>query len=291
MKEVGIGIVGLGTVGCGVINALSRNSTLLQARTGFTFSVLKAAVRDISKKRPISTSLPPLVTDWRELIKDKKVEIIVELIGGIEEARHIFSEALAAGKPVITGNKALLASFGSEVLSESLRYRVPIFFEAAVAGGIPIIKSVRESLVGNQIESLQAILNGTCNYILTKMSENGQDFFSALSEAQKFGYAEADPSLDVDGWDAAHKTVILAALAYGKWIRLSQIHVEGITRLTPMDFVFSSEFGCTIKLLSTLRVREDGCFEARVCPTLISRKHVLASVRGVFNAVWIKGDT
>lgn len=291
MTDVGIGIIGLGTVGCGVLNALHRNQSLLAARTGYNFKILKAVVRDLKKTRSNTCPLPPITTNWKELIEDKNIHIIVELMGGIQEAKQLFHASLAAKKPIVTGNKALLASHGSEIFSRSEQTQTPIFFEAAVAGGIPIIKSVRESLVGNRIELLQAILNGTCNYILTQMSENGLDFSTALSEAQRLGFAEADPSLDIDGWDAAHKAVILASLAYGKWISLSEIYVQGISRLTPMDFAFASELDCSIKLLATLRVRKDGRFEARVCPTLIPKNHVLASVRGVFNAVWLRGDT
>lgn len=293
MEPIGIGMAGLGTVGGGVVLNLQKNGSLLRERTGFSFSLRRIAVRDLDKPRPTLPAETQLTTRWQELLTDPEIRIIVELMGGIEAPLALVREALQAGKVVVTGNKALLAEHGREIFQLAHTHGVPVLYEAAVAGGIPIIQAVREAFVGNRIEILQGILNGTSNYILTRMQEEGLDFAPALAEAQSLGYAEADPALDINGWDAAHKAIILASLAYGRWISPSDVHVEGIEKITAADIRFAESLGYRIKLLATIRT--EGTGEAnrigvRVCPTLIPREHVLASVSGVFNAVWLRGD-
>jgi homoserine dehydrogenase len=224
------------------------------------------------------------------VVDDPNVAVAVELMGGIEVPYQFVMRALDAGKVVVTGNKALLAERGIEIFERAAATGLPIFFEAAVAGGIPIIKSIREGFIGNRIQCIHAILNGTSNYVVTKMSEERIDFPEALREAQRQGYAEADPSLDVNGWDAAHKAVILASLAFGFWVDTSQIYVEGIEKLGASDIRFARDLGYNIKLIATIRANEGGLVEVHVHPTLVAKNHVLASVNGVFNALMVHGD-
>lgn len=290
MTSIGIGIAGLGTVGTGVVLGLQKNGPLIRERTGVSFVLHRVAVRDPAKPRVTLPQGTQTGTDWRALIEDERIRIVVEIMGGIDEPLALMRAAIAAGKTVVTGNKALLASHGQEIFHLAREKNVPIFYEAAVAGGIPIIKAVRESFVGNRLESLQGILNGTSNYILTRMQESGMDFAPALAEAQSLGYAEADPALDINGWDAAHKAIILASLAYGRWIPEEEIYVEGIEKVTAADIRFADLLGYRIKLLATIRAGDNGRIEVRVCPTLIPRAHVLASVAGVFNAIRLRGD-
>ena len=214
----------------------------------------------------------------------------VELVGGVADSFQIAQACLQAGKPLVTANKALLAEHGQEIFATATRCKVPIFFEAAVAGGIPIIKAIRESFIGNHIRSIHGIINGTSNYILTRMTEAGLGFNEALTEAQEAGYAEADPSLDINGGDAAHKAVILASLAYGFWIPTSNVFVEGIEQITAGDIGFARKLGYAIKLLGIIKADDQGKIEVRVHPTLIPKDHVLASVNGVFNALAVHGD-
>lgn len=287
LGEIGVGLAGFGTVGAGVYKNLVRNGALIEQRQGVSLRVRRAVVRDASKKREIDPSL--VSTRLDDLIEDPSIQIVVELMGGIEIPRAFVKKAIEAGKVVVTGNKALLAEHGNEIFSLAEEKRVPVFYEAAVAGGIPIIKSVREAFVGNHFESIHGILNGTSNYILTRMTEAGLEFAPALAEAQQLGYAEADPALDVNGWDAAHKAIILASLAYGFWIHPASVLVSGIEEVTAADIRFADELGYRIKLLATIRNSEAGT-EVRVVPTLIPKTHVLASVNGVFNAVAVRGD-
>ncbi|MFV0336749.1 MAG: homoserine dehydrogenase [Chthoniobacterales bacterium] len=290
MKSIGIGLAGFGTVGSGVWKNLTENAALISGRLGVQLDVKKIAVRDLSKKREVSAPAELFTSDWREVVADSNVQIVVELMGGIDEAKELVVAAIDAGKIVVTGNKALIAEQGEEIFQLAREKKIPIFYEAAVAGGIPIIKALRESFVGNRFESIQGILNGTSNYILTRMEEGGLDFESALAEAQKLGYAEADPALDVNGWDAAHKAIIIASLAFGKWVPANRAYVAGIEGVTSADIRFAKQLGFRIKLLGTIRAREDKSVEVRVCPTLIPQGHVLASVGGVFNAIWLNGD-
>jgi homoserine dehydrogenase len=229
-------------------------------------------------------------TEWQDLISDAEIHVIVELIGGTTTAYDLVCAALRAKKIVVTGNKALLAERGQELFALAEECGVPIYFEAAVAGGIPIIQVLQEGLVGNRIQSIHGIINGTCNYILTRMSQAGLSYADALGEAQEKGYAEADPTLDVSGWDAAHKAIILASLSYGFWIPTSCVHVEGVDKIDIADFKFAKRLGYTIKLLSVIRADEKGLVEVRTQPTLVPLSHVLANVSGSFNAVLVNGD-
>lgn len=287
---VGIGLAGLGTVGGGVVRHLRTSAELLERRAGVRFEVRKAAVRDISKVRSPDFQSLPLTTQPMDLVADPTVDIVVELMGGIPGPFQLVKSALEAGKPVVTGNKALLAEHGAELFALAAEKGVPIYYEAAVAGGIPIIQAVKEAFVGNRFLSIHGILNGTSNYILTRMSQGGLSYEAALEEARQLGYAEADPTLDVNGWDAGHKAIILAALAYGFWIPPGNVFVRGIESLSRQDVQFASELGYEIKLLATVKASEGDAVEVRVCPTLIPKSHVLASVHGAFNAVRVMGD-
>jgi len=290
MEQIGIGLAGLGTVGAGVYKHLERNRVLIGERLGVELRILRIAVRNPATVRSVCPPAELLTRHWEEVIEDPGVDIVVELMGGIDTAYEFVTRALDAGKIVVTGNKALLAERGVEIFERSTENKVPIFFEGAVAGGIPIIKSIREGFIGNNIHAIHAILNGTSNYILSRMSEEQIDFPDALNEAQRKGYAEADPTLDVNGWDAAHKAIILASLAYGFLVDTRQIHVEGIENVTSSDIRFAEGLGYKIKLIATIRANEEGLVEIHVHPTLVGRDHVLASVGGVFNALMVRGD-
>lgn len=290
MREVGIGLAGFGTVGTGVYLNLEKNRELLRERTGFDLVLRKIAERDPSRKRPVPPPMDRVVPDWRNLLDDPAIEIVVELMGGIEEPRKMIFEAINRGKMVVTANKALLAEHGAEIFGLASERRVPVFYEAAVAGGIPIIKSVREAFVGNHFLRVRGVVNGTSNYILTRMAESGMDFADALREAQEAGYAEANPALDVNGWDAGHKAIILASLAYGFWVPSKDVLVEGIENVTQADIRFASQLGYTIKLLACIDACPDGSVEVSVQPSLIPNGNILASVNGVFNAVAVRGD-
>ena len=290
MKQIGIGLAGFGTVGAGVYKHLALHSALLSQRLGLELVVRRVALRDTARARPIQPPAAITTTRWQDVVDDPAVQIVVELIGGIEEARALILRSIEAGKMVVTGNKALLAEHGKEIFDLAAARGVPVFFEAAVAGGIPIIKAVRESFIGNHIQSIHGIINGTTNYILTRMTEAGLDYADALAEAQAQGYAESDPTLDVNGWDAAHKAIILASLAYGTWICPSKVFVEGIQDITARDICFAKKLGYRIKLLGIIKADADGQIEVRLHPTLIPESHVLASVNGVYNALCVHGD-
>jgi homoserine dehydrogenase len=290
IREIGIGLAGFGTVGAGVFLNLEKNRALLRERIGRDLVVRKVAVKDPTKKRTVSVPPALLAANWRELLDDPAVQVIVELMGGIEEPRELILEAIRRGKIVVTGNKALLAEHGAEIFQLATEKRVPVFYEAAVAGGIPIIKAVREAFVANHFLRVRGIINGTSNYILTRMTESRMDFVSALAEAQSAGYAEADPTLDVNGWDAGHKAVILASLAYGFWVPSQDVLVEGIERIAPEDIRFAAQLGYTLKLLAFIDAGADGAVEVSVQPALVPNANILASVRGVFNAIAVRGD-
>jgi len=289
-RTIGIGLAGFGTVGAGVYKNLLKNGALLEQRIGVTFDIRKIAVRDLSKARDVVAPSELFTASADDLLEDPSIDVVVELMGGVDIPLRFVKRAIEAGKIVVTGNKALLAEHGQEIFELARRRRVPVFYEAAVAGGIPIIKSVREGFVGNRFEAIHGILNGTSNYILTRMTGEGLDFAPVLADAQKLGYAEADPTLDVNGWDAAHKAIILASLAYGFWIEPKDVLVEGIQKVTAADIRFADELGYRIKLLASIKADESNVIEVRVVPTLIPKSHVLASVNGVFNAVAVKGD-
>ncbi len=289
MQTFGIGLAGMGNVGAGVYKHLTQNRALLRERLGYELEVKKIAVRDVSRPRGIAVPGELLTTDWRDFLDDPELQIVVELMGQKAESLELILGAIQRKKIVVTGNKALLAERGKEIFEAAFLYKVPVFFEAAVGGGIPIIKAIREAFIGNHIQSIHGIVNGTSNYILTRMTEAGMGFHEALREAQEAGYAEADPALDVNGGDAAHKAIILASLAYGFWVPPEKVFVEGIEQLTAADICFARRLGYRIKLLAIIKA-EAGEIEVRVHPTLIPETHVLASVNGVFNAMAVRGD-
>ena len=289
-RTIHIGLAGLGNVGAGVYKNLEKNGDLIRQRTGADIRVKRVVVRDLSRPRDVAVPTEMVSTNWQDLIQDDEIQVIVELIGGTSTAYDLVCAALRAKKIVVTGNKALLAERGQELFALAEECGVPIYFEAAVAGGIPIIQVLQEGLVGNRILSIHGIINGTCNYILTRMSQAGISYPDALREAQEKGFAEADPTLDVSGWDAAHKAIILASLSYGFWIPTSCVHVEGVDKIDIVDFKFAKRLGYTIKLLSVIRADEQGLVEVRTQPTLVPLSHVLANVSGSFNAVLVNGD-
>lgn len=284
-----IGILGLGTVGCGTVNVLSRNAQEITRRAGRRIEVVQASARDLNKQRACPTAGIALVGDPREVVRNPDVDVVVELIGGYDLARTLVLEAIAHGKHVVTANKALIALHGNEIFLAAQAQGVMVAFEAAVAGGIPIIKAIREGLTGNRIEWLAGIINGTGNFILTEMRDKGRDFAEVLAEAQRLGYAEADPAFDVEGIDAAHKLTILAAIAFGIPLQFDRAYIEGITHVTRVDVMYAEELGYRIKHLGIAR-RASGGIELRVHPTLIPERRLIANVDGVMNAVLVKGD-
>ncbi len=289
-RPLNVALAGLGTVGAGVLSLLRQNADLVAARAGRPIAVTAVSARDRTRDRGISLAGLHWFDDPAALARDPAVDVVVEVIGGSEGvARDVVEAALAAGKPVVTANKALLAVHGAALAEAAEAAGVALAFESAVAGGIPVIKALREGLAGNRIARVAGILNGTCNYILTVMREQGREFAEVLAEAQKLGYAEADPSFDVDGIDAAHKLAILAALAFGRPVDFAAVHVEGIRRVSALDFVFAGELGYRIKLLGLARQTEAG-IETRVHPCMVPQASPLARVDGVFNAVVAEGD-
>jgi len=289
MKEIGVAILGFGTVGAGVADVLLRRSDRLAARAGVR-PVLRG-IADVDVKTDRGIAVPPelLTTDAAALIARPDVQIVVELIGGRTVAAQFIRQALDAGKSVVTANKALLAHDGAELFRRAAAHGAEIAFEAAVAGGIPIIKALREGLIANDTDRIYGILNGTCNYILTEMTERKLPFADALADAQRKGYAEADPTLDVDGHDTAHKAAVLATLACGAPVPLATVAVEGIRGLSPLDIACAAELHCRIKLLAVIRRGDEGV-SVEVRPTLIPETHLLAGVGGVYNAVWAHSD-
>ncbi|MBM3847793.1 MAG: homoserine dehydrogenase, partial [Verrucomicrobia bacterium] len=295
MQRVNLGLVGAGTVGGGVFLALQRNGSLMASRLGAQPVIRRVAVRDTRRARKIRIPASLLTTDWRKVVNDPEIPLIAELMGGVDEAFNVVATALGQGKSVITANKALLSAKGPKLFEIAARSGANLYFEASVAGGIPIIKVLRESLAGNRISRLYGIVNGTCNYILSRMAQEGADFADVLADAQRLGFAEAEPSLDIDGHDAAHKTGILASLAHGFWVKPSSIHTEGIRHITGLDIEFARLLGYTIKLLGIVKETKVGkngppAVQVSVYPALIPDSHVLASVNGVFNAVFVRGD-
>ena len=289
-RPLSVAVAGLGTVGAGVLRLLRDNSDVITARAGRPIAVTAVSARDRSRDRGVPLAGLRWYDDPVALAGDETVDVVVELIGGSEgPGRAMVQAALAAGKPVVTANKALLAIHGAELAAAAERAGVPLAFEAAVAGGIPVIKALREGLAGNRITRVAGILNGTCNYILTVMRERGREFAEVLAEAQKLGYAESDPSFDIDGIDAAHKLAILAALAFGRPVAFGAVYVEGIRHISALDIAFATELGYRIKLLGLAR-RTDGGIEARVHPCLVPQAAPIARVDGVFNAVVAEGD-
>jgi homoserine dehydrogenase len=289
VEPVKVGLLGLGTVGGGTVNVLRRNAEEIARRAGRGIQVTHAAARDLSKPRICDTTGITLTTDPAEVVNDPEVEIIIELIGGDGLALKLVMQAIENGKHVVTANKALIAKHGNEIFAAAQRQGVVVAFEAAVAGGIPIIKAIREGLAGNQIQWLAGIINGTGNFILTEMRDKGRDFDDVLQEAQALGYAEADPTFDVEGIDAAHKLTILASIAFGIPLQFEKTYTEGITRITREDVEYAEELGYRIKHLGISR-RTDKGVELRVHPTLIPERRLIANVDGVMNAVLVQGD-
>jgi homoserine dehydrogenase len=296
MQQVNLGIIGAGTVGGGVYQAVLRNGGLMASRLGIGFKVVKVAARSLTKKRAVDIPRKLLTTRWQSVVDDPKVDVVVELMGGITTAREATLRALRQGKPVVMANKALLSAHGEELFATAQNFGANLYYEASVAGGIPIIKVMREGLVGNRITRLYGIVNGTCNYILTRMKLEGAEFGAVLADAQRLGFAEKEPSLDVDGHDAAHKIGILASLAHGFWVNPNDIYVEGIRHITKLDIQFAAQLGYTIKLLGIVKKDDrDGRaagsrIQVTVYPTLVPNTQVLASVNHVFNALYIRGD-
>ena len=289
MKEIQVGLLGCGTVGTGVAKLLIENQSVIAARLGTRLNLKRVADIDVETDRGIQFAPGVLTTDADAVVNDPDIEIIVEMIGGEDVAKALILKAIENGKQVITANKALLASQGNRLFAAAAEKGVDLAFEAAVGGCMPIIKSVRESLVANRILSMTGILNGTCNYILTKITDERRPFEDALSEAQQKGYAEADSALDVDGIDTAHKIAILTALAYGMNINLPDVYIEGISKITPLDVAFAEHFGYRIRLLAISK-NKGNQVEARVHPTMIPFDNLLSNVNGTVNAIMVSGD-
>lgn len=289
MNIVNLGLIGAGTVGCGVIKVLNENKDIIEKRSGVRLQIKKIADIDPDRKRPVEIPKSLFTTNAWEIIEDDSIPIVIELVGGTTVAKDFILGAIRNGKNVVTANKALLAHYGKEIFLAASEKGVDIGFEASVGGGIPIIRATKEGYVANRILSIHGIINGTCNYILSKMTEEGREFSEVLRQAQDEGYAEADPSFDVDGIDTAHKLSILIMLSSGIFLNLEKIHTEGIRGITPLDISFADEFGYKIKLLAIAKAREDG-IEARVHPTLVEKGTPLADVSGAFNAIYVVGD-
>ncbi|MBI3810092.1 MAG: homoserine dehydrogenase, partial [Nitrospirae bacterium] len=297
MKDrIAVGLIGFGTVGTGVARVLTSNAGLIRRRLGVPLELVKVADLNLTADRGVALSPGVLTSNVREVIDDPKIDIVIELIGGYDPAKRFLLDAMARGKSVVTANKALLAVHGEELFQAAARAKVDIGFEASVGGGIPIVRTLTEGLAANRILSLYGIVNGTSNYILTRMTEAGRPFDEVLAEAQKAGYAEADPTFDIAGTDAAHKLAILITLAFGTPVNFKDVYVEGITGIAPMDIAYATEFGYTIKLLAIAKLREGEAgggaaeLEARVHPTMIASDAPIARVGGVYNAIQVTGD-
>lgn len=289
MKQIGVGIAGFGTVGAGVVDGLAKNRQIIKSRLGIDLALRRIGDLDTTTDRGVRVDPGILTNDAFSVVDDPSVDIVVELIGGTGIAKKIVTRALSAGKAVVTANKKLLAECGAEIFSLASQNNADIYFGAAVGGGIPIIRVLREGLVGNTIRHIHGILNGTCNYILTRMENEHLPFEEVLKDAQRLGYAEADPSLDIDGFDTAHKALILAALSYGVQIPVSSISVEGIRGLDGCDVAYAAAMGYKIKLIANVSC-ENGQIKVFVAPMLVGAENMLSSVSGVFNAVMVNGD-
>ncbi len=289
MKNINIGLIGFGTIGCGVIKLLQDNEKLIEKKLSARLLLKKIADIDITTPRPVKVNKNILTTDVREVLQDKNIDIIIELMGGYEPARTFILEAIANGKQVVTANKALLAAHGNEIFKAAEKNKTDIGFEASVGGTIPIIRTLKESLIANNIKSIYGIMNGTANFILTKMTDEGKDFDVVLKEAQKLGYAEADPTYDIEGIDTAHKLAIILSLAYGCKVNMKEIFLEGISAISRQDVVFARELGYRIKLLAIAILHSD-VVEARIHATMIPSQHLLANVNRNYNAFHLIGD-
>src|SRR3989441_862072 len=289
-QKINVGIIGLGTVGSGAFRILRDNAELIRHRVGVPVEVTKIAVRDATRDRGVVIPAGVLTTNPSQVIDDPNIDIVIELIGGYEPARELILAAIARGKHVVTANKALLAADGAEIHEAARRAGVSIGYEASVGGGIPVIKALKEALAANRILSIYGIINGTSNYILTKMTEEERSFADVLAEAQRAGYAEADPTFDVGGIDTAHKLAILVNLAFGAHVNLKDIYTEGITSISPLDIDFGKVLGYKLKLLAIAKMHEGGQAEARVHPTMVPDDYPIAKVAGVYNAIQTGGN-
>jgi homoserine dehydrogenase len=296
MQQVNLGMIGGGTVGSGVYHAWEQNRDLMAARLGVKLNFRKIAVKAFDEPRPYDIPRALMTTDWQEVVNDPQIHVVIELVGGTGIAKAMILAALTQGKTVVTANKALLSAHGPELFAAAAKSGANLYYEASVCGGIPIIKSLREGFVANQFPAIYGIVNGTCNYILSRMKQEGADFADVLADAQKQGYAETPPDLDIDGKDAQHKIGILASLAHGFWVDHHEIHTEGIRDVSKIDMQFAAKLGYTIKLLGIAKQIQNpkskigNGIQVSVYPTLIPNEHVLASVNGVFNACFVRGD-
>jgi len=289
MRPIHVGLIGFGNIGTGVVKLLQTNAEILEKRLGTRLILKKIVDVDISSQRIVSVDPQLLSTDVNSILNDAEIDIVIELVGGYDPALRFITEALNKGKHVVTANKALLATFGNDLFQLADKQQRNICFEASVGGTIPIIKTIREGLVANHIKSILGIMNGTSNYILTKMTDDKEDFETVLKEAQRLGFAEADPTFDVEGVDAAHKLTLVLTLAYGKRVPLNELHREGISSISQQDVEFAGELGYRIKLLAIARQHEE-MIEARIHPTMVPFHHLLANVNGNYNAFHIIGD-
>ena len=288
-RTVRIGVLGCGNVGSAFVQLVATQADMVEARTGIRLEVVKVAVRNVSKSRDVTPADGVLVRDARSVVEDPQVDLVVELIGGIEPARELISTALAAGKPVVTGNKELLANVGHELWAQSDQSGADLLFEAAVAGGIPLVRALRESLRGEPVRRVMGIVNGTTNFILTKMTEEGADYSAALTEAQRLGFAERDPTADVEGFDAGAKAAIIASIAFGAKVVAGDVYHEGIPGITAADIAIARRLGYVVKLLG-IAERQGDSVAVRVHPAMVPLTHPLASVRDSYNAVFVEGD-
>ncbi len=288
-EKISVGIIGFGTVGTGTAKILLENRSLLAERTGFDIDLKRIADKETQRDRGLRLPDGVLTDDAGAVLDDPEIDIVVELVGGINPAKDFILKAVRGGKHVVTANKALLATEGNEIFSEAVAHGVEVGFEASVAGGIPIIKVLREGLVANHLLAVYGIINGTANYILTRMTDDKVEFSNALKDAQRLGYAEADPTFDIEGIDSAHKLTILATLAYGIPLSFDSVYREGITKITSQDIEFAAELGYKVKLLAITK-SSDGEVEMRVHPTMIPNEYMISKVEGVFNAVYVEGD-
>ena len=289
-RKINVGLIGLGTVGGGAFRILQENAELIRRRVGVPVEITKIAVRDTQRDRGFTVAKGLLTNDPSHIIDDPNIDIVVELIGGYQPAKELILAAIARGKHVVTANKALLAAHGAEIYEAARRAGINIGFEASVGGGIPVIKALKEALAANRILSIYGIINGTSNYILTKMTDEDRSFADVLAEAQGAGYAEADPTFDVGGIDTAHKLAILVHLAFGVPVDLKNVYTEGITSISPLDIDFGKALGYKVKLLAIAKMHEGGKAEARVHPTMIPDEYPIAKVGGVYNAIQIVGN-
>jgi len=289
MRTINVGLIGLGTVGSGVVEIFQRHAQQYRSRAGVDIALVKCADRNAARAAELGLGAERFTTEAADIIRDPGIDIVVELIGGTGVAREVILDALGAGKAVVTANKALMATHGREVMDAAAEQGVDILFEASVGGGIPIINPLKHSLVSNEIQAVYGIVNGTTNYMLTRMAEDGLDYATALAEAQERGFAEADPTADVDGLDAAAKIAILASIAFNSRVTFADVPAEGIQSITPGDIAYARETGYEIKLLAVAKRTSRGV-DVRVQPTMIRASHPLASVNGVYNAIYVIGD-